>query len=194
MLTLEIIRLIVTDISSINSDSHKSKFMKEIVELINQYLNIYLVGIFLLDKKQQVAIFKAGTGKLGEFLLSHNHQIPLNPPSDLVEGVLLNEIRIVNGWSQKVFKYSLPTQIETHTISDLDLHKDYTDDAESISKTSVQLPVSKWEVFFPLRTQKEIFGGLYMQMTDANQFDMDEVIKYQILADQISPFLLDMFA
>jgi hypothetical protein len=191
MITTEIAYWIISRGSSISEHLDQTQFMQQIIEMIDRYLNTYMVGIFLVDESKQVAVFRAGTGELGQFLVSRNHKIPINETSDLMAGLLFNEIRIIEGWSTKVFGCSLPLEIELDSILRFEVKKDYSETSISENKLShsVKTPDPRWEILLPLRINNQVFGAIYVQYMNFSQFDLEQAVILQWLTDQIALWL-----
>lgn len=70
MLTVETANAILTEVSSISQQLDNHQLASQVVEMVDKYVQVYLIGIFLVDITEQTAVFQAGSGELGQFLVS----------------------------------------------------------------------------------------------------------------------------
>lgn len=188
MLTVETANAILTEVSSISQQLDNHQLASQVVEMIDKYVQVYLVGIFLVDITEQTAVFQAGSGELGQFLVSQGHHIPLDKPSDLAPCLLHGEVHIFEGWSAKSYGCSPSLDIQPDTILRLQLKKEYPDmvAARDLSIYSAKPPDPRWLIYLPLRVNEQVFGVLHCQVKEFARFRLEEVALLQWLADRIA--------
>ena len=195
MITKEVAHSIISTSLSISENLNQTQFYEQIIEILHKYLKPYMVGIFLVDEPKQVANFRVGSGELGQFLVSRNHKVPINESSDLMVGLVFNEIRIIEGWSVKVFGCLLPPKIELDSTLTFEEKRDYSkrDTSTNMLSHSVRTPDPRWEILLPLRINNQIFGAIYIQYMNFSEFDLEQAVILQWLTDRIAPRLKQSF-
>jgi hypothetical protein len=179
---------LLVDLSSLQSKIGKNEILEALTDLIDHYLQIELVGLFLFSQDSQSAIIKAGAGKLGKMMVARKHTISLDKSSELFVPALHGEIRVLDGWSGKIFGCILPVNIEQHT--EIQLHmiqqEEIFNSQNASPYESAQLPDPRWEIIVPLCKEKSVIGALYLQIMDANRFILTDCLYLQRLAYKIS--------
>lgn len=181
------IDLILAKFAALPKHASEDDYVQQIVEVIKQKLEVEFVGIYLI--REGTAYFQVGTGKLGNVLLKNKHKITINKSPDLLAGVAKGEIRILAGWSGKLYNCTLPTIAQSYAALSPTLVKEYSDITHSQktpSFSSPSLPKPVWEIYLPLRTKQKIFGALTLQVSEYDRFKLDEIVHYLRLADQVA--------
>lgn len=128
----------------------------QVVELIRKQFNLYYVGLFLLDEKNEWAVLKAGTGQAGEIMLKNNHRLKVG------DGMI--------GWTAK------------HGESRIAL--DVGEDA--VRFENPVLPETRSEGALPLRSRGRVLGAITIQSTQPAAFTPEIIATLEIMADQVA--------
>lgn len=147
----------VADISRIISSQLASKeLLQKVVDLIQERLNLYFVGVFIIDKNHQYAELQAGSSQTGRIMLSEGFKLRIGGESLI-------------GWS-----------IANHQprIS-LDIHQ------EAVRFVNPDLPLTKSELALLLNAGDQIIGAISIQSTEPQAFDKDDIKMLQSLADSL---------
>ena len=89
--------------------------LRQVADLIRERFNLYYVGVFLLDERQEYAILKAGTGEAGQKMLASGHKLIVGGDSMIGWATANHKARIALDTGQEAvrFKESLAP---THPI------------------------------------------------------------------------------
>jgi len=132
------------------------KLSEQVVQLIHQHFDLYYVGIFILDKKEEYAVLKAGTGTAGEIMLANNHRLKVG------EGMI--------GWA---IQYGEPRIA-------LDVGED------AVRFENPVLPETRSEGALPLRSRGRVLGAITIQSKEEAAFTPEIITVLQAMADQIA--------
>ena len=127
------------------------------VNLIVERFGFYFASIFMLDEAGHNAIFKEGTGKVGEKLKESSYALPVGSNSTVGKATSNGEVIVINNTEK-----------------------------DSLHKHNPLLPETKSETALPLKIGDRIIGTLDIQSTEIDAFSEDEIAILQILSDQIS--------
>ena len=58
-----------------------NQLLASAVELVRERFDLYYVGVFLVDERNELAILRAGTGEAGREMLRDGHRLPLDDAS-----------------------------------------------------------------------------------------------------------------
>lgn len=130
--------------------------INQIVELIKERFDIYYVGLFLVDKSNEWAVLKAGTGEAGQKMLKHEHKIKIG------EGMI--------GWSIENKEARIA----------LDVGED------AVRFENPDLPETRSEGALPLRSRGRVLGALTVQSVEESAFDESIITTLQTMADQVA--------
>ncbi|MFQ5617254.1 MAG: GAF domain-containing protein, partial [Anaerolineales bacterium] len=137
---------------------------KDLDELINTAVNLvrdrfgfYHAGIFLVDEKREYAVLKAATGKAGQKMLEHGHQLKVG------------EVGIVG----------YVTGTGTPRIA-LDVG------ADAVHFKNPFLPETRSEMALPLKIGTHVIGALDVQSKQPAAFDNDDIATLHTMADQLT--------
>lgn len=129
---------------------------RQVVDSIRERFDLYYVGLFLVDETDEWAVLQAGTGEAGRAMLARGHQIKVG------EGMV--------GWSV------------AHSQARVTLEA--AEDAVRLA--TAELPDTRSEAAFPLRSRGQVLGALTVQSTQPAAFDQDTVVALQTMADQVA--------
>ena len=133
-----------------------AQLMNEAVELIRTQFGLYYVGLFILDPTNEWAILRAGTGKAGQMMIARGHRIQYG--SGMV------------GWSIANAQPRIAANIER----------------DSIRLATAELPETRSEAAFPLRSRGKVLGAMTVQSVQPEAFGDTEISTFQSLADQLA--------
>lgn len=127
------------------------------VELVRERFDLYYVGVFLVDERNELAILRAGTGEAGHEMLRRSHRLPLDHTSMIGWCIKHGEPRIALDTEKEVVRYKNP-----------------------------QLPDTRSEGAVPLSTRGRVIGALTVQSQRVNAFADQDTSAFRILADQLA--------
>lgn len=135
----------------------RQELIERAVTLIKERFDLYYVGLFLLDERQEYAVLQAGSGEAGRIQVSRGHRLAVGGRS-LVGGATADgRVRLT---------------------------QDVTRDSEW--RPNPMLPLTQAELVLPLKVRGLIIGALTVQSTQANAFEPSLVGTLQIMADQLA--------
>ena len=130
--------------------------LQQTVNLMQEKFNLYYVGLFLVDSKDEWADLQAGTGKAGQAMLNRSHRIRVG------NGMI--------GWS---IANSRPRVAQEINADDMHL-------------ATPELPETRSEASIPLRSRGNVLGAISVQSTRPDAFSEMEIAIFQTLADQVA--------
>ena len=130
--------------------------IQQVVDLIKNRLDLYYVGLFLVDDDNQWAVLQAGTGEAGSAMLAENHRLKLG------EGMI--------GWCI--------------TNDQARIALDVGEDAVRFENPF--LPETRSEGALPLRSRNRVIGALSVQSSKPAAFDQEIITVFQTMADQVA--------
>lgn len=131
--------------------------LPEVVELIRSRLDLYYVGIFLLDQNKEFAILRAGTGDAGKSMLAAGHKLAVGGVSMI-------------GWSTAAQKPRIA----------LDVGKD------AIRFSNPYLPDTRSELAIPIISRNVTIGALTLQSNRQNAFNDNDILAFQSIANSLA--------
>ncbi len=131
--------------------------LTDAAEIIRSQFNLYYVQVYLTNPSQTALILQAGTGTVGEELLSRAHQLPLNTAS-------------ING--RAAFEK------QSVVISDTT--------SSSTFRPNPLLPDTRSEMAVPLVIGETVVGVLDMQSRQTNQLNKEGLSAFEALAGQLA--------
>ncbi|HQE91219.1 MAG TPA: PAS domain-containing protein [Anaerolineae bacterium] len=142
--------------------------MQQAVDLLRAQLDLYYVGLFLVDvattpaefasaRRQQWAVLRAGTGEAGAQMVARGHRLEVGGTSMIGQCVATGQARIA-----------------------LDVG------AEAVRFDNPLLPDTRSELALPLISRGTTIGALTIQSTEASAFSTEDVVVLQALADQLA--------
>ena len=133
--------------------------IQQIVDLIKEQFGLYYVGLFLVDKNQEWAVLRAGTGKEGAAMLASQHRLKIG--EGMIGWCISNaQARIAQDEGEDAVRFNNPFLPETHT-----------------------------EGAIPMRSRGRVLGALTVQSRMAAAFNQDTITVFQTMADQIATAL-----
>lgn len=132
-------------------------FLPEVANLIQNRLDLYYVGIFLLDQNKEYAVLSAGTGEAGSQMLSSGHRLAVGGVSMI-------------GWS---------TATQQPRIA-LDVGK------EAIRFSNPLLPNTRSELAMPIVSRNVTIGALSLQSERESAFNENDIVAFQSMADSLA--------
>lgn len=135
----------------------QAELLTRTVEFIRDRFDLYYVQIYLLDEARRYAVLRAGTGEVGEQLISRGHRLGLDETSIVAQTVqLLRPVLVVD------------------TVD------------STIHKPNPLLPDTRSEVAIPLIVQNELLGVLDMQSIVPGKFNYENLPAFQAMATQLA--------
>ena len=127
------------------------------VELIRERFDLYYVGLFLTDDKNQWALLRAGTGEAGKEMLRQGYRIYLNSNSMISKCIVGGEPQVAIDIGREPTSFENPLLPNTHS-----------------------------EAAIPLRSRGTVIGALSVQSQLVGAFADLDVTALRILADQLA--------
>ena len=150
------IRTATEIIRSFSSVLSTETLMQTVVDLIHDRLDLYYVGLFLVDAGGQSAVLKAGTGDAGRIMLASQHRLPIGGVSMI-------------GWSIANLKPRIALDIKQ----------------EGMHFNNPNLPETRSELALPIIGRGDALGALTIQSTLENAFDENDITILQGIADSL---------
>lgn len=148
----------VAEISgTISAELASDNFLQQLVEVIQKRLDLYYVGVFLLDENKKFAVLTAGTGEAGQKMLAQNHRLEVGGKSMISWCITQKQPRIALDSGQDAVRFDNPL-----------------------------LPLTRSELAFPLKTADEIIGAVTVQSSAPQAFDEDDLTILQGLVDSLA--------
>ena len=169
--------------------------MQQAVEIIAEHIGLFFVGGYLVDTAKTWAICRAGSGEVGKILLERKHRLKIdkNIMSSVGQSILTNEIWVVEQYSsQGQGKTTLKPEIRERVSNEVNVGLHFVP-FNSGSFSSPLLP-DRWHLTFPLRKVKQITGALEIFTDQVNDFEADNFIYFQRLADQMMDIIEAKFS
>lgn len=138
----------------------RQELLPRLVEFIRAKFGLYYTQIYLLDEAGRYANLSAGTGAVGEQLLSRQHRLDMSETSLVARAVQSGQTVLV---------------ADTTT--------------SSIHKANDLLPDTRSEMTIPLMVGNTIIGVLDMQADTVGTFNMDNLPVFEAMASQIASVL-----
>ncbi|MCD6344199.1 MAG: GAF domain-containing protein [Anaerolineae bacterium] len=130
------------------------------VNLIQDRLDLYHAGIFLVDERGEYAVLKAATGEAGRTMLERGYQLEMDEISTVGRVTRTGQPRIV---------------------------LDVGDDA--VHFENPLFPETRSEMTLPLQVGGRVIGALDVQSREPAAFDEDDMVASQAVADQLAVFI-----
>ncbi len=134
-----------------------SVLLETVVNLIRERLNLYYVGIFLLDDAGEWAVLRAGTGEPGELMLERGHRLQVGGDSMIGQCLQHREARVALDVGDEAVRFDNPLLPDTHS-----------------------------EMALPLVSRDQVLGAMTIQAMRRAAFSADDVTVYQMMADQLA--------
>ena len=131
--------------------------LDESVELIRERLDLYYVGIFLLEETGQWAVLRAGSGEAGKEMLQSGHKLHVDENSMIGWSILHQTPRIALDVGQDAVRFANPFLPDTHS-----------------------------EMALPLISRGEIIGAMTIQSSVVNAFSDKDITSLNVIASQLA--------
>jgi GAF domain-containing protein len=133
------------------------RLLEDTVNLISERFGFYHAGIFLIDERNEYAIFCAASSEGGKWMLARNHKLAVGKVGIVGYVAWKGEPRIA-----------------------LDVGED------AVFFNNPDLPLTRSEMALPLKARQKIIGVLDVQSTQAGAFGDEDISILQTLADQLA--------
>jgi len=143
--------------SSISSVLEIQPLLQQVADLIHDQLNLYYVGVFMLDDLGQFAILKSGTGDAGKNMIAAGHRLPVGGTSMIGQATATRQPRIA-----------------------LDVG------SESVRFNNPNLPLTRSELALPIVGRAKVLGAFTIQSSEPEAFDEDDVLILKGIADSLA--------
>ncbi len=131
--------------------------MQQVVDLIQERLDVYYVGLFLIDPAREWIVLQAGTGDVGRQLRARDLRVPIDEGSLIGSCVIHRRAYVIQDVTQDKLRMALP-----------------------------ELPDTRSEVALPLQVRGEVIGALTVEDTRVGTFDTAMVNVLQSMVDQVA--------
>ena len=133
------------------------ELMRQTVDLIQHYFDIYYVGLFLIDETGEQAVLHAGTGEAGQKMLKAGHRLAVGGGSMIGQCVAHAEARIALDIGDEAIRFNNPL-----------------------------LPQTRSEMALPLNNRGKCIGALTVQSSQESAFLPGDITALQSMADQLA--------
>ncbi len=133
------------------------QLIQQTVELIRERFELYYVGLFLVDDRNEWAVLRAGTGAAGQRMLARHHRLLVGGGSMI-------------GWC----------------IANAQPRIAQVAEQDAVRLATAELPETRSEAALPLRTRGRVIGALTVQSARPGVFDEAALAVLQIMADQVA--------
>jgi GAF domain-containing protein/HAMP domain-containing protein len=134
-----------------------NELLRQTVDLVRERLDLYYVGLFLLDEERRFAVLRAGTGEAGQKMLAQGHRLEVGGESMIGQCTAEAEARIALDVGEEAVRFDNPF-----------------------------LPETRSELALPLRSRGEIVGAMTVQSVEEAAFDEADIAVMQTMADQVA--------
>ncbi|MEA3350842.1 MAG: cache domain-containing protein [Chloroflexota bacterium] len=141
---------------AVASITDAEELIKQVVELIKERFDLYYVGLFITDARNEWAVLQAGTGEAGRKMLARGHRLKIG------EGMI--------GWSIANAEARIA----------LDVGED------AVRFENPDLPETHSECALPLRSRGRVLGALTGQSDTEAAFNQDIITTLQTMTDQVA--------
>ncbi len=97
------------DISlALNNQLDPEKVLQQVVDLVQKRFDLYYVGVFLVDDRQENAVLRAGSGEAGMRMLERGHHLALNGNSMIAWSISNRKARIALDVGKEAVRFNNP--------------------------------------------------------------------------------------
>ena len=143
--------------STITKMLNQQEILEQVVNSTLERFDLYYVGVFLLDERDEYAILKAGTGEAGQKMLALGHRLPIGGASMI-------------GWATANQKARIA----------LDTGK------EPIRFNNPYLPLTRSELAIPIISHSRVLGAMTLQSSKPEAFEENDILVIQSIADNLA--------
>ncbi len=133
------------------------RLLRESVEIIRRQLNLYYVGVFLLDEFGHWAVLRAGTGEPGRRMLEAGHKLPVDEFSMIGWAISHRQARIAQDVGEEAVRFANPYLPDTHS-----------------------------EMALPLIVGDTILGAMTLQSDRVAAFQEEDIHTLEVVANQLA--------
>jgi GAF domain-containing protein/HAMP domain-containing protein len=138
------------------------ELLRRTVELIRERLDLYYVGLFLLDKEAgeaglEFAVLRAGTGEAGQQMMAQGHRLEVGGDSMIGQCVANGQASIALDVGMEAVHFDNPL-----------------------------LPDTRSEMALPLISRGQVIGAMTIQDTREAAFDEADIAVMRTMADQVA--------
>ncbi len=133
------------------------ELLRQTVDLVRERLDLYYVGLFLLDEEGRFAVLRAGTGEAGRQMMTRGHRLEVGGASMIGQCVATGQSAITLDVGEGAVHFDNPL-----------------------------LPETRSEMALPLRAREQIIGAMTVQDTRPAAFDEADIAVLQTMADQVA--------
>ena len=138
-------------------ETNLNELLSRAVELISDRFELYHVGIYLVDERDDYAILQAASGEAGALMLESEHRIQVGSNNAVGYVTRIGQPRVAS------------EEIETVTLTHHPL-----------------LPETKGQMVLPLSVGDRVIGSLDLHSTDARNLQEDAIPIFRTMADQLA--------
>lgn len=131
--------------------------LQQVTNLIQTRLNLYYVGIFLLDKEKEYVVLRAGTGEAGKAMMAQGHRLAVGGTSMIGWATAKQKARIALDVGQEAVRFNNPL-----------------------------LPRTRSELAIPIISRGLAMGAITLQSDQVNAFNDADIIAFQGIADSLA--------
>ncbi|MCP4536322.1 MAG: hypothetical protein GY832_04175 [Chloroflexi bacterium] len=130
------------------------QLLQQSVDMIVREFELYFVGLYLIDSAQEWVVLRAGTGEAGQRMIERGYRLSLSSGSLIAKAINRKAVCVMGDSPIMGFFYSiLPVDMQTESIPPFQF-------IDRFIFESPNLPETRLEVIFPLRTAHNITGAL----------------------------------
>ena len=133
------------------------ELLNRAVELITDRFNLYYAGLFLVDEASKWAVLRAGSGEVGQHMLSQSHRLEVGSASMIGWCTANAQARIALDVGEEAVRFNNPL-----------------------------LPDTRSEMALPLVARGRVIGALSVQSVEEAAFTSEDVSVLQTMADQLA--------
>jgi GAF domain-containing protein len=142
---------------SISSTLETQTLLQQVVDLIHDQLNLYYVGVFMLDDDGQFAVLKSGTGEAGKSMVTARHQLPVGGTSMIGQATSTHQPRVALDVGSEAVRFNNPN-----------------------------LPLTRSELALPIVGRGKVLGAFTIQSSEPDAFDEDDILILKGIADSLA--------
>lgn len=136
------------------------QLLDQVVELVRERFDLYYVGIFLVDERNEFAVLNAATGQAGKDMLAEGHRLSIGGTSMIGWSIAHRKPRIALDTGQEAVRFNNP-----------------------------YLPRTRSELALPIMLGKQVLGAMTVQSDLPNAFDENDITVLQSISDSLGSAL-----
>jgi GAF domain-containing protein len=145
---------------SISSVLDPQSLLQNVVDLVRKEMNLYYVGVFLVDDTHQNAVLHSATGDTGQKMVADGHHLPIGGTSMIGRTIALKVPLIALDVGEEPVRFNNPN-----------------------------LPLTRSEMALPLISRENVLGAMTIQSVEPEAFDEDDILVLQGVADSVATAL-----